>query len=446
MLDFLQYSFIPAPQTPFTEVRKLLPGHYLEFDQKGVRVRQYWDPAPPNPSTSWDEAVAREEFHHLLSDSIRIQLRSEVPLGLFLSGGIDSSMLALSMDRDAAHASKSFTVQYKGEQYDANRYAQTVADGLGFDHHLATIGVEDVFRELPRIVWHLDEPHGDSADVGVHFVSMLAAESVKVVLNGAGGDELFAGYHRHRIHALKRVVHALPSGLKSSFRAAAEALGIPEATIFRFQRNSDEDRSFLWALYAFPPHRLDGFFQGRPGTASDKILSDYYHGYAGDIVNKRLFADLKFYLTDNILLALDKLTMGCSIEGRVPLLDHRLVEFAFRIPGEFKSPQGSMKGLLKRWLKGTLPDEILGAKKWGFAAHLPYWFKSGLEMHGLRLIERRPPSREGWYWGLRGRHLEACFQQCSPQQKYNLLVLELWMRLFEGQASHGDPLAKVSAQ
>ena len=162
---------------------------------------------------------------------------------------------------------------------------------------------------------------------------------------------------------------------------------------------------------SLPSARRD--FQGRPGTASDKILSDYYHGYAGDIVNKRLFADLKFYLTDNILLALDKLTMGCSIEGRVPLLDHRLVEFAFRIPGEFKSPQGSMKGLLKRWLKGTLPDEILGAKKWGFAAHLPYWFKSGLEMHGLRLIERRPPSREGWYWGLRGRHLEACFQQCS---------------------------------
>jgi asparagine synthase (glutamine-hydrolysing) len=294
----------------------------------------------------------------------------------------------------------------------------------------------------------MDEPHADSAAVATLAVSDLAARHVKVVLSGTGGDELFGGYSWHLpASPALRVLQALPHAAVAALSRAAGAAGVSQETARAMRWVSDAERTFAWPHYQFKPGELDGFL-GRDGAspfAAEQVFLERFREIGGNGLNRMLRMDARFYLTDDLLLLLDKMTMASSIEGRVPLLDHRLVEWALRVPGALKIQKRVRKALLKRWLRGVLPDELLDRPKWGFGAPVAYWMRGAIDALCLRMLETRPVERAHFVWGLRGPALERTLGLLGAQKRYALLVLELWCRLYLDRADRARSLDELAA-
>lgn len=424
---YLRFMYVPGPATPFDGVKKLPPGSCLRFSPKGIEEpARYWTPYVDG-GRHW----SREEFLALTDDAVRLQLRSDVPVGIFLSGGIDSSLVTRLATGKLGQHVQAFTVDYRGAADPETGEAASIAAFFGCDHHVVRVGVEDVIRRLPLLLWHMDEPHGDSALVGTYAVSLAAAREVKVVLNGTGGDELFGGYPWYDLraplplHLIQRLPDAgrrLAAGMLRSLRYEGRAELIEWA--------DQPFGLFLWKHFQFKPWETRNFIAGdaRP-HAPERLLADALNGAPGDPISRMLLADLKFYLTDDLLLLLDKMTMAVSLEGRVPLLDHRLVEWAFRIPGAAKLSGGQGKDLLRGWLKDLVPDAVLSRQKAGFGAPVDAWMRERLFGIAWRLLSRRPSSRQDLFWGLRGDGLRARLATLTPQRVFLLLCLEVWARV-----------------
>lgn len=428
---YLKLMFIPAPLTPFKNVQKLMPASYIYFSRTEITsTLEYWEIPCEVDKTTIDEKI-KNEFFDLMKDSISLQLRSDVPVGIFLSGGLDSSMIATFAIEKMKGKVSTFNVKYQGTHFDETKYAELVAKKLNSDHHIVEVCTKDVINLLPKIIWHMDEPHGDSAMVGTYIVSEFASRYVKVVLNGSGGDELFAGYSWHLEGLqLNRIMNMIPESLRNITRSISEKLGfnIEFIGIFASARKSSYLQDF------FTNRKID--------TRKDDFFNMYINNQT-DAINKLLYADTKYYLTDDLLLLLDKMTMAASIEGRVPLLDHRLVEWAFRIQGRLKISNNTLKYLLKEWLRNTLPDEILFRPKMGFGAPVDEWMKNGLFEECFRLIDHRPLSREHLYWGLRGKDLKKKLSSLNKQDCFKILTLELWFKIFLDKINKDLPLTSI---
>ena len=424
---YLQHMFVPAPRSPISGVRKLPPGCFLEFSTAGVgKPRPFWD-VRQLPDEVLAAPKTREHFLHLVDDAVRLQLRSDVPVGIFLSGGIDSSLVTAFSSRRLGPDVSCFTVDYEGNPVDEVRPARIVTRAFRCDHHVVLVTTADAVRLIPKLVWHMDEPHADSALVGTYKVAEAAATRVKVILNGTGGDELFGGYSWYVGNSSRtRLLHRVPARLRS---AAVAMLGARQyGRLLAVHR--DRETTFVWNHFLFKPQEVRGFGTAGPDVASGWSLRSLVETAPGDRVNRMLYADLRSYLPDDLLLLLDKMTMAVSIEGRVPILDHRLVEWAFTIPGAKKLPGVELKPLLKQWLSGIVPDEVLRRPKWGFGAPVGRWMADGLFGHTLRILDGRPRSRSHLFWGLRGRPLREHLEGLSPHKVFALLVLEVWLRLF----------------
>jgi asparagine synthase (glutamine-hydrolysing) len=446
--------------TPHTEsildgIKKLEPGHILSVARgRTPRPERYWD-VQFQPDYGRSEADFVEQLRALLDEAVRLHLVSDVPLGAFLSGGIDSGSVVAMMARNLSRPVKTFSIGFADRDYSELPYARLVADAFGTEHHELVLE-PDVTGILDDLVWFLDEPFGDSSAIPTYMVSKLASEHVTVVLSGDGGDELFAGYDKYVVERRERRFRFIPG-------PARRALGTMSALIPPGMRG----RNFLRHITLPDPERyLDTGTLFRKAAQRKlfrpdiiELFADYdphaaAAGYLGNVDGRWLSAlqhlDLHAYLPLDILTKVDRMSMAHSIEVRPPLLDHTFVEFAATIPQEFKLRNDATKYIFKRALRGILPDAVIDRPKRGFAIPLGRWFRGKLRefVHDLLLSETsasRHIFNPGYIEELtrrpdRGRATDL------DLELWTLISFELWCRTFLDGGRTPRPVARRDAR
>ena len=368
--EYLAFGYGSGEQTLFRGIRKLMPGHFLRISAERFEpeIRQYWNlPVTPSARKQSDMDWIRETRARL-DEVVESHLMSDVPLGVFLSGGLDSSAIAAIMQRKIDRPARTFSVGYAEERYSELGWARTVANQLGTDHHEVRVGRAEFFSALPNLIWHEDEPIAWPSSVSLYFVSRLAAEHVKVVLTGEGSDECFAGYGRYRYQLL-------------NLRAQAFYGRFPDA-LRRAIRHRIATSSFLSADSLYLANFYGAFSREEQASLLPGVSSNPYANYrryfdeadALGPLEQMLYADKKTYLIE-LLMKQDQMSMAASIESRVPFLDHEFVEFAGTIPASLKLQGSSAKHVLKEAVADLLPDDIIHRKKMGFPTPLKAWLR-----------------------------------------------------------------------
>lgn len=376
-------------ETLFKGVKRLLPGHTLTWSDGRLNVRQYWDLSFEPKHEDRSDADFIEEWRDLFRQSVKLRLMADVPLGMFLSGGIDSSAIAAMMSGMVDEPIKTFSVGFREREANELEYARIVSKAFGTDHHEILITPEQFFEALPELVWHEDEPIGFIASVPLYFVSKLAQQHVKVVLTGEGSDEILAGYGRyHKALTLlnygEKYESYTPGFLRDAVREGVATLpGVLNRKLTRtfLSRDSDIESLFFDNFAVFPRSLQEGLFSDET-RARIADLNPYEiqnewlaRTDASDMLDKLLYADTKTYLHE-LLMKQDQMSMAASIESRVPFLDHKLVEFTARMPERMKLRGKTTKWILREAMKDILPAEILNRPKMGFPVPIGGWFRN----------------------------------------------------------------------
>lgn len=444
---YLMHDYVPAPGTIFREVRKLPPGHFLVREDGGTQIRQYWDlPLPANGQVASTEDAARE-LRSLLESATRRRLLSEVPLGAFLSGGIDSSAVVAFMARNATERVKTFHIGFDEKSFDESKHARRMAAHLATDHHEQILTPAAVFELLPRIGAMLDEPMADASVLPTYLLSRFTRQSVTVALSGDGGDELFAGYPTYQAHRLARLAGHLPKPVLALASGAAEKLPVSYGNFsvdFKIKKflsglgHAPEIRHTIW-MGTFDPREVEQLLQPdvwseiEPGAMFSEV--DGYVRTAGDRdwLGRMLYLDAKLYLQDEVLVKVDRASMACSLEVRCPFLDTAVVEFVSRLPSAMKLRRFSTKYLLKRSLQGLVPDDILHRPKKGFGIPVGRWIRGELrELFQATLdaprIERQGIFRSAEVSRLLAEHLDG--RRDHRKKLWSLFVFQLWHQAY----------------
>jgi asparagine synthase (glutamine-hydrolysing) len=446
--QFLTYEYVIAPRTIFKSIRKLPPAHYLVYRNGEVTIRQYWDAADV-AVREWTDEDAVETLRETLGRAVRSQMMSDVPLGLFLSGGIDSSAVGVML-RDAPGGSdvSSFSMGFDDGSYNELPYARQVAQICGTKHHEGTV-TPDVAGLFDRLIVHLDEPFADVSLFPTFLVSQMAREHVKVVLTGDGGDELFGGYDAYQAEALARKWEGvLPNRVT---RAADRILGMVPPTdrkkgmVNKAQRFVDglahapsSIAHYRWMTFLGPEQKSRLY---APRFQEALVASDVYEpvrsalGRAGgdDLLNRQLYADLCVYLADDILVKVDRMSMATSLETRAPFLDVDVMELAFSMPGHLKVRDGRRKFVVKEALRGLLPDAILNRQKEGFSIPIKQWLRKDLRPMMERLLAPGRLAARGFVDP--GETRRMMDEHCSGSANhahvlFSLMVFERWAEEF----------------
>ncbi len=385
--QFLSLRYVPGPRTMFKNIYRLQPGHTLVADDTGVHIRKYWDVDYSTRSSASPTEIAAG-FEELLEESVRLRLISEVPLGVFLSGGLDSSaMLATMTKLTEGERIKTFSIGYEtssGEEEEDSEldYARVAARAFGSDHYEFRLGAKDFEEFIPDLAWHLDEPLADPSCIPLHYVSKLAREHITVVLSGEGADEVLAGYGIYpKMLALDRFNRYLP-GLGRLTGSLASVT--PNESLRRYLRMSgqpleDGYRGVCRGFGAEARRRLigDDRLKQSEQQVSD-IFRDHFKAVAkASPLNRMLYVDTKVWLPDDLLLKADKMTMANGLELRVPFLDHKLVEFAASLP-DVNKLNGDGKSILRKAMRDVLPNQILHRPKKGFPVPIASWLRGPL--------------------------------------------------------------------
>jgi asparagine synthase (glutamine-hydrolysing) len=439
--EYLAYGYVPTPDTLYGGIHKLPPASSLVVDASGVHEPSaYWDLAFPDASAvkpvSLDEAS--ERVLELLTDAVRKRLIADVPLGVLLSGGVDSSAVAALMTRLVPGRVKTFTIGFEGHSfYDERAHAERVARHLGADHH-ASVARPDAAALLETLLRHHDEPFGDSSALPTYLVAQEARRHVTVAINGDGGDETFAGYDRFQA-AL--IADRIPASVRHVLRAGVGLL--PEGANFygnlrRLHRFADkailpfDERIFAWSTFFDLPalRRLDG----GEVVKRDRILSSYAGALGrypkASLLSRLLYLNCRTYLLDDLLPKMDRMTMAHGLEARSPLLDRKLVEYAATLPDALKRQGGRGKIVLKHAVEPLLPPGILDRRKQGFGLPLGDWFRGELKP----LVEETLLDRPRLGGRLRVDAIRRLFEDHVARradrghQLWTLLTLELWLR------------------
>jgi asparagine synthase (glutamine-hydrolysing) len=441
--EYLNFGYCSGEQTLFSGIRKLMPGHWLLLSLAELQVRQYWEVPCPAASEKRDDQSWIAECRTRLEDAVRTRLMSDVPLGMFLSGGVDSSAIAALMKPMSDRPVKTFAVGYREEEFSELAYARQVAHEIGTEHHEVVIGKDDFFNALPNLIWHEDEPISWPSSVSLYFVSKLAAEQVKVVLTGEGSDELFAGYARYRTYLLNlRLLAAYrlaPRRLRDALRAGIAGSRLLSGDIRRKLQHSVLGRGEkLEALYldnfyaAFSREEQQHLLQAPLGATYDAYLHYWNARPNTDTLSRMLYADQKTYLVE-LLMKQDQMSMACSIESRVPFLDHQFVEFAATVPDRLRLRGAVGKYILKRAVENMLPREIVYRKKMGFPTPLRQWLMEPEADTLLAQLRDRDgllaPYIDFTYLnGLLSRHKSG--REDATDRIWRLLNLQLWGKIF----------------
>ena len=436
---YLSFGYVPDPLSIFEGVHKLPPGCRLTFEGGRVSVEPYWD-FRFEPDASRREEDWLEELRALLEEAVRVRLVADVPLGAFLSGGVDSSAVVGLMARATERPVKTFSIGFREDSYDELKYARVAARRFGTEHHEFVV-TPDICARVDELAWHFDEPFADSSALPTYVVSKLAREHVKVVLSGDGGDELFAGYTRYAVERRRGGFERLPRALR---RGVMQPLGrgLPHGAWGRnFIHNVALDPLDRYAEEVSVFTRLNkpalytAEFRARLGR-SDPAAAFLAHASrvrTGEPLDALLYLDSKTYLPGDILTKVDRMSMAASLEARVPLLDHKLIELVGRIPASLKMKGFETKHIFKRAVRGLVPDEILNRPKQGFGVPVQQWINNELrERIRGTLLEPRTRQRgytdERYVRRLLDEHERG--RRDHATQLWALFMLELWHRTF----------------
>lgn len=446
--QFLTVEYVPTPRTILKDVRKLPPGHRLVFQEGRVSLERYWD--VPLLDVPDEEPACVEMLADLLADSVRMQLVSDVSLGAFLSGGIDSSTVVAFMAKASTAPVRTFSVGFEDVTYNELPYARAVAVHFGTDHHEEILH-PDIADLAEQLVGHLDEPLGDFSIFPTYLVSRMASRWVKVVLSGDGGDELFGGYETYVAQRMDRFYRWLPGPLRRNALPALMGLVPPRPSkkglvnkAKRFVEGAALTPSLQharWMIFLSGRDRAalyqEGMRAALDGSAPEDFLQSHFRSapYA-DPLARQQYVDVKTYLADDILAKVDRTSMAASIEARVPLLDHRVVEFAMNLPAPMKLQGGRTKVILRRAMAGHLPGMVLAKPKQGFSIPLKHWLCGPLRPLMADLLSADGLRRRGYFdpacvarW--MSEHLEG--RANHSHKLWALMVFELWhQRVLDG--------------
>lgn len=441
LITYLAYGYVPDPETMFEGIHKLPPGHFLVYKNGQTKIKKYWD-VQYEVSGVYSEEYYIERLLDILSESVKIRLMSEVPLGAFLSGGTDSGTIVALMARHMAEPVKTFSIGFENQKYNELPYARMVAEKYDTDHREEIVSPDDESMVLD-IVRQFDEPFADSSAIPTYYVSKMARKWVTVVLSGDGGDELFGGYSRFFDSPLVRYTSWIPRAVKQHIFMNLSTM-LPEwlpGTNFLRYISVDDDERYIRKLSGGISTVHDTIFSREiieqvSTTDPSPVMSQYLDSLNGkDLLTKRQYLDTKTYLPGDILTKVDRTSMMVSLEVRVPILDHKLVEFAASIPPEMKIKGMTTKYLFKKVAERLLPKEVVYRPKMGFAIPIAKWLKrEWLEMSHELVLGERALARKNFNpkflnrimsehrWGRRDH---------SPLI-WTLIVLELWYRQMIG--------------
>ena len=438
---YLSLRYVPGPRTMFKNIFRLQPGHLLTSSGGTTSIRKFWD-IEFHPRDHGPEKLSLQ-FDQLLTESVRLRLAAEVPLGLFLSGGLDSSSILAMMSRlHRAQGIHTFSVGYEeitGEERDSNEFefARTAATKFGAEHHEYRLRPQEVQDFMPDLVWHLDEPLADPTCVPLYFISKIAREHITVVLSGEGADEIFGGYGIYRRMLQFESIHQHFGGLLSSMEpmlrrilpGARQRTALNWATIPLHQRYRGVSRAFLPELKR---ELLPG--NSRADGMLDALFESCFQAAKpASPLDQMLYVDTRIWLPDDLLLKADKMTMANAIELRVPFLDHRMVEFASTLPTSLKLHKGTGKTILRKAMADSVPPSILKRPKKGFPVPTRQWLKT--ELRGLvhdALLSPDAAVRDFMNFEVIQKIVQQHERGAADrsQEIWTLLVFEYWHRVF----------------
>jgi len=445
--DYCANRGTSGEQTLFRGIKRLMPGHTLIWKEGRVKIDRYWDLRFERDEDSASEREYIERFRELFYESVKLRLMSDVPLGMFLSGGIDSTAIAAAMAEMVREPIKTFSVAFDEREANELEYARIAASAFGTDHHEVVVSPEDFFQSLPGLVYHEDEPIAHPSSVPLYFVSRLASHHVKVVLTGEGSDELLGGYARYRKTlynlAAGRAYHALlPSSLRERIKRALERMSSQSALRQKLSRTflclePRIDSIYLDNFSVFSRQMQRSLFSARaleeirtpdPYREIRRAMAD---SGARSLLNQLLAGDLKTYLHE-LLMKQDQMSMAASIESRVPFLDHKLVEFAAKLPERMKLRGLTTKYILRKAMADRIPRPILDRRKMGFPVPIGAWLRGQssrfLDEYVLsdRAAERGIFRRE-FVSEIVSRHRAG---ENHSERLWSLINFEIWQRQF----------------
>lgn len=452
---YLSFGYVPDPLAIFRYTHKLPPGHHLTFENGQLSIRSYWDFNFEPDDNGRSEEDYLEELRELLDEAVRIRLVADVPLGAFLSGGIDSSTVVGLMARASERPVKTFSIGFHEDSYNELKYARLAAKQFGTEHH-EFIVTPDICAVVDDLVWHFDEPFADSSAIPTYMVSKLARQHVKVVLSGDGGDELFAGYTRYVIDRKRNGFNRVPESIR---RGVMQPLGralphgawgrnlIHNVALEPLDRYIEEVSVFTRlnkrALYTedFKRH-LNG-----NGGAVQLFHEHAARVTSSDELDRLLYLDSKTYLPGDILTKIDRMSMANSLEARVPLLDHKLIEFVTRIPASLKMKGFETKHIFKHAIADLVPAEIFQRPKQGFGVPIERWINQQLRerVQGTLLESRTQRGYTELRYVERLLHEHERGRRDHSMELWALFMLELWHRKFVDSPHAVDPMDREPA-
>jgi asparagine synthase (glutamine-hydrolysing) len=448
LLQYMYFGYIPDPATAFEPIQKLPPGHLLEFEKGEMRIRQYWDLPQYGTYDPASEEELLEELEHRLAEAVRIRLIADVPLGAMLSGGTDSSTVVALMARATSLPVKTFSIGFRQADFNEAPHARLVAQKFGTDHH-ELIVEPDLVETVTVLTRHLEEPFGDSSMLPTYFISCLARKHVKVALSGDGGDEGFAGYDRYRIHLQDRGYEWIPDRVERWYRDHVH----PWIPHWVPGRNLAYSISLPWQERYTEGVSFQPFQREMAVLSSDfvalksdplTIFREYLdHAPARDPLSRILYLDTKTYLPGDILTKVDRMSMATSLEARVPLLDHVLLEWVTALAPRWKMRNGSQKFILRKLAERVgVPSQVLNRPKQGFALPLGHWMRNELK-ELVQTILLEPRTLQRGYFNPKGvrQMLDEHFRgrRDHSARLWRLLIFELWHRNFlEGLGSTNE--------
>jgi asparagine synthase (glutamine-hydrolysing) len=439
--EFLVYRCVPAPNTLFKGVMKLPPAHILVYENGQISTKCYWE-LPFRPTCQDDEATAIERIRALLKEAVEVRLMSEVPLGAFLSGGIDSSIVVGLMSSMMSQPVKTFSIGFEEDDFSELPYARQVAQHFGTDHHEFFVRPE-LISVLPQLAWAYDEPFSDASMLPTYYVSKLAREHVTVVLTGDGGDEIFGGYTPYRrewlISRIPPILRSLlafgsrfmPDGMRGKNRLGSLTRDLPTRTV--------QSQMVFGANLRSSMYSPEYFAQVRAHNPYERLISEFRAVSDLDVTAQLQYVDVRAYLANDILVKVDKASMFNSLETRAPMLDQYLVEYVASLPSTIRMRNGVLKYLLKKVAADLLPAEILTRRKQGFGVPIKHWFRGDLNGYAYELLLSPRAQQRGIFnpefiRNLLKAHATTTLVNHSSRI-WALLCLELWFQVYMDEPS-----------
>jgi len=457
ILQYLYFGYILDPNTAFNQIHKLLAGHLLEFEDNQLHIRKYWDLPQYSTHEPQREEECLEELERRLAEAVKIRLISDVPLGALLSGGTDSSTVVALMARASSKPVKTFSIGFKQADFNEAQYARLVAERFGTEHYELILDPE-VVNTVETLTSSLEEPFGDSSMLPTYYISCLARQHVTVALSGDGGDEIFAGYDRYGVQSRRGIFERMPAWARKLYRERVFPL-IPRSMYGRrFSYNISlpwrdrylDELSFIPSFEREMPLLSDDFkAMARSGDDPQQLMLAYLDDkHASDPLSRLLYLDTKTYLVGDILTKVDRMSMATSLEVRVPLLDHELIEWVTALSPGWKMRGKQQKYLLRKLAERLgVPKQVLHRPKHGFALPLVHWMRNELkELIQTVLLDPKTLQRGYFHPNAVRKILDEHFRGRRNQSGriWRLLMLELWHRNFLERFSNNSLLVESS--